>query len=672
MGRIMIRSLAGTVIVGIAALCGMSEASQAQPLPVKTRHVREAVVNGQTPMIERLPASQTLHFDVVLALKDPAELDSFLQELYDPSSPLYRQFVTAKEFTERYGPSQEDYDAVLRFAEANGLKITGGSREAMDVQMMGTVSAVEKAFHVAMGVYAHPTENRTFYAPDREPAVDLPFELWHISGLDNYSVPRPLVRHKESTVKPAAVLGSCPNSSYCGSDMRAAYYGQTTLTGAGQTVGLLEFEGYDIADLQTYFANAGQTNNVPVNGIATGKSSLACIAKSQNPCDDREQILDMAQAISMAPGLDAVNVYVGSTDTSVLSAMSTHRPLDAQLSSSWTWVPSDPKSDDPYFKRFAAQGQNFFQASGDSGAYSSGVFCIYPAYDAYVTSVGGTDLLTASAGGAWASETAWKEGGGGYCTTDNVAIPSWQQLSGVINSENNGSTVMRNSPDVAAEANYDFYTCADQKACQTGWGGTSFAAPMWAGYLALVNQQAVAGGQPTLGFINPILYPLGMSSGYAGAFHDIVSGSNRCCGNFQYWTAVPGFDLATGWGSPNGAGLINALAAAGGNAPVVSLSLASLKWPTVVVGKTSAVKTVTLTNSGTATLNISNVAITGDFALKTISNSCQGGSGVVTGAQCTIRVTFTPTKTGARTGRVTITDNAAGSPHKIALAGTGK
>ncbi|MGB9491549.1 MAG: protease pro-enzyme activation domain-containing protein, partial [Terriglobales bacterium] len=644
---------------------------QAQPLPLKTRHVREAVESGQAAMLERVPASQTLRFDVVLALRNPAELDNFLEELYDSSSPSYRRFVTVQEFTERFGPSQEDYDAVVRFAEANGLKVVGGSRDAMDVQLTGPVSAAERAFHVTMGVYRHPTENRTFYAPDREPTVDLPFELWHISGLDNYSIPRPLARHKDKVVKPAAVLGSCPDGSYCGSDMRAAYYGKATLTGAGQTVGLLEFYGYDIADLQTYFANAGQTNNVPVNGVSAGRMSLDCIDSGKNRCDDREQILDMAQAISMAPGLAAVNVYVGRTDTAILSAMSTHNPLDAQLSSSWTWIPSGPTVDDPYFKKFAAQGQNFFQAAGDSGGYMAGL-CIYPGYDAYVTSVGGTDLLTASAGGAWASETAWKYGGGGYCTTDEVAIPSWQQLKGVINSENDGSTTLRNSPDVAAEANYDFYTCADQKACQTGWGGTSFAAPMWAGYLALVNQQAVASGHPRLGFINPILYPLGLGSEYAAAFHDIVSGNNRCCGNFQYWTAVPGFDLATGWGSPNGVGLIEALAPAGGNAPLVSLSPASLKWTTVAVGRTATAKTVTLINSGTATLNISNVAISGNFALKSVSNSCQAGGTVVAGANCAIEVTFTPTKTGVVTGRVTITDNAEGSPHKIALSGTGK
>ena len=117
-----------------------------------------------------------------------------MQELYDPSSPSYRHFLTVPEFTARFGPSQQDYDAVVGFAKANGFTVVGGSRDAMDVQLEGSVASIEAAFHVNMGVYQHPTEDRTFYAPDREPTVDLPFPLWHISGLDNYSIPHPALR----------------------------------------------------------------------------------------------------------------------------------------------------------------------------------------------------------------------------------------------------------------------------------------------------------------------------------------------------------------------------------------------------------------------------------------------------------------------------------------------
>jgi kumamolisin len=447
--------------------------------------------------------------------------------------------------------------------------------------------------------------------------------------------------------------------------MRAAYYGGTALTGAGQYLGLFQFAGYDIADVNTYFKNVGQTLNVPIVGISTDGTSVNCVYPS---CDDTEQTLDITQATSMAPGLATLYVFVGSSDTAIFAAMSTHSPLTAQMSASWMWTPADPSADDPYFEKFAAQGQNFFAAAGDWNSWKTSPYA-YPAEDAYVTGVGGTDLQTQSAGGPWASETAWSDSGGGI-SPDGIPIPSWQQLSGVINSKNQGSTTLRNGPDVAAESNFDFYVCADQRGCGSGWGGTSFAAPMWAGFMALVNQQAVANGNPTLGFINPIIYPIGVGSGYGNAFHDITSGNNG-------YPAVAGYDLVTGWGSPNGSGLINALAGSGSGGPVVTLSPTSLKWGKKVVGVTSAAKKVILTNSGNATLNITTIAASGDFALATVKKTkkitpCVNGGTVAAGATCEIKVTFTPTQKGARTGDVTFTDNAANSPQQVALTGTGK
>ncbi|HUO27854.1 MAG TPA: DUF2341 domain-containing protein, partial [Bryobacteraceae bacterium] len=513
--------------------------------------MREAVKNGQAQLLNRLPATQSLRIDVVLPPRDPAGLDEFLREVYDSSSPSYHHFLTVPEFTARFGPSQGDYDAVVQYAATNGLRVVGGSRDGMDVQMVGSVADIERAFNVRMGIYQHPSEKRTFYAPDREPTVPLPVALWHISGLDNYSVPRPALLQRNSSVQSNTTTGSCPSKSYCGSDLRAAYYGGTALTGAGQTVGLLEFFGYEMADVNTYFTQANQTNSVPVVGISTDGTSLACLFSTG--CDDTEQTIDITQAVSMAPGLAALYMYVGSSDTAILSAMSTHSPLSAQLSSSWTWSPSDPATDDPFFKKFAAQGQSFFQAAGDSGSYTASSTAVFPADDAYVTVVGGTDLATSGPNGAWVSETVWTDGGGGYFTTDAIPIPSWQQLAGVITPSNEGSTTLRNSPDVAAEANFDFYVCADQTTCTANeYGGTSFAAPMWAGYLALANQQSVANGSSTLGFINPVIYQLGLGSGYNTDFHDITSGNNG-------YAAATGYDLASGWGSPNGSGLINAL-----------------------------------------------------------------------------------------------------------------
>jgi kumamolisin len=353
--------------------------------------------------------------------------------------------------------------------------------------------------------------------------------------------------------------------------------------------------------------------------------------------------------------------------------MTTASPLSNQISCSWAWTPADPSSDDPYYQKFSAQGQNFFTASGDGGSYPSNSRpYYYPAEDDYVTAVGGTDLQVASAGGPWSSETAWPDSGGGI-SQDNIPIPAWQQLPGVITTANKGSKTLRNVPDVAAEANFDFYVCADQSGCTANeYGGTSFAAPMWAGYMALVNEQAIENGNPSLGFVNPAIYNLGVGSGYATAFHDITSGSN---GGFS---AEKGYDLVTGWGSPNGNGLIAALAGTGGGGgPIVSFSPTSLTFPKRALGTTSAAKKVVLTNTGTATLNLTTIAISGEFALATVKQTkkvtpCVTGGTVAAGASCTFAVTFTPTQAGALTGDVTFTDNATGSPQQFSLSGTGK
>ncbi len=532
-----------------------------------THHVREVIRNYQAQPVGRLPASQVMQLDIVLQLRDPQGLTSFLEELYDPNSGVYHQYLTPKEFTERFGPSQQDYDDVLSFAKANGLAVVGGSRDGMDVQVRGRVSAIEEAFHVTMRTYQHPTENRTFYSPDREPTTTLPFQLWHVSGLDNYSIPHPLyVKRSEAaaargvdakTLVTHATTGSGPSASFLGSDMRAAYYGGTALTGAGQNLGLLEYYGTDLADLTTYYKNAKQTNNVPITLLSTDGTSTSCVyngGRGRSACDDTEQTLDMTQAIGMAPGLASLVMYVGSTDTAIISAMTTHSPLPTTIGCSWGWTPADPTTLDPYFEKMSAQGQNFFAASGDDSTWSSRNEA-WPADDANVVSVGGTDLTTASAGGAWKSETAWVDSGGGI-SPDKVAIPSWQKLAGVITSSNKGSTTYRNGPDVAANANFTFYVCADQTTCTANeYGGTSFATPMWAGYIALVNQQLVANGKATIGFINPTIYAANLTSSYSTYFHDITSGKSGS------YSAVAGYDLVTGWGSPNGMGLINLLAA---------------------------------------------------------------------------------------------------------------
>ena len=641
------KRITAVVFATLAAVLSMATASMAQN--VMTRHVRDAVRTGEARPVGRLPQGQTLQLDLVLPLRNPQGLKSFLSDVYNPKSPSYRHFVTPREFTARFGPTQEDYAAVLRFAAENGLKVVGGSRDGMDVQVKGTVGAIETAFHVNMTTYRHPTEDRIFYSPDREPTPNLQFNLWHVSGLDNYSIPRPLFVKRsdfaaahgiyEAEVVKHATTGSGPSASFLGSDMRAAYYGSGSLTGAGQNLGLLEYYGTNLADLNTYYANVHQTNSVPITLLSTDGTSTSCTYPA---CDDTEQTLDMTQALGMAPGLASMTMYVGSSDTAIISAMTTHNPLPTVIGCSWGWTPADPGTLDVYFQKMAAQGQNFFSASGDNSTWhKTGTSEAWPADDAYVVSVGGTDLVTSSAGGPWASETAWVDSGGGI-SPDSIAIPSWQQLSGVINSSNKGSTTLRNGPDVAANANFTFYVCADQTTCTANsYGGTSFAAPMWAGYIALVNQQLASQGQGTIGFINPTIYQQNVGSQYAADFHDVTSGTSGS------YSAVTGYDLVTGWGSPN-SGLIAALS--GPAQPGFSLS-ASPSSVSIAPG-----------NAGSTTITST---VTGGFN-SAVSLSASGQPSGVT-------VSFNPTSitgAGSSTMNITVGSTVTAGTYPITVTGT--
>ena len=628
-------------LLTIAALAPvMNIIGQAAPLPPATHHLHDVVLNGQAKLVGRLPATQSMRLVLVLPHSNEAGLQSLLRDIYNPSSASYHKFLTVEEFTNRFGPSQVDYDAVVSFAKTHGLAVVGTSINRMNVDVTGSVASIESALHVTMGTYQHPTESRTFFSPDREPTPDLPVALWHIGGLDNYSIPQPALVRLPAGVQPNATTGSCPQASFCGSDMRAAYYGGT-LTGSGQSLGLLEFGGTDLADLTTYFKNAKQTNNVPITLKSVDGASTSCLASAG--CDDTEQTIDMTQAIGMAPGLSSLVMYIGKgsplDDAGIFNAMATANPLNAQLSSSWTWKPADPTTDDPYFEEFAAQGQNLFQAAGDSAKWPGNGY-VWPADSAYLTTVGGTDLTTKSAGGAWASETGWSNGGGGI-STNKIPIPSWQVTTAAGCAD--CSKTLRNGPDVSANSNYTFYVCADQTTCSANnYGGTSFATPMWAGYLALANQQALVNGGSTLGFINPLVYSLGLGSTYDTDFHDITSGNNG-------FPATVGFDLATGWGSPNGPALIAALVG-GSSGPGFTLSAS----PTSV--------SVAQGSSGTSTITST---VTGGF------DSSVGLT--ATGQPAGVTVGFNPTSiTGTGTSIMTITVGTTTVPglYPITVTGT--
>jgi hypothetical protein len=532
-------------------------------------HVPKVLAN--LTAISALPVTTRLHLAIGLPLRNQGALNSLLQQIYDPASPLYHHYLTPEQFTEKFGPSEQDYQAVIAFAETNGLAVTGTYSNRMLVGVSGTVSDIQKAFHVTMHLYHHPTENRNFYAPDVEPSVPSTLAILDVNGLNNYVLSRPLFVQRPAgnpLSGSQSFFGSAPDhsGSYFGYDFRDAYVPGVSLSGAGQTVALFECADYFDGDIAKYVSESGLPG-IPLQRVRIdGGSPAPGVGDGVNV----EVALDIEMVNCMAPGLSKIYVYETPDDTpsyngDMLARIASDN-FAKQISSSW--LIGDSPQFAQFYTEFAVQGQSFFQASGDEDAYYPGIF---PSEDGTnVTLVGGTTLTTSGPNGAYVSETVWNWGneygargagigsGGGIST--NYPIPVWQQ--GINMTNNQGSTANRNVPDVAFTAD-NIFVIADNGTDEPGTGGTSCAAPLWAAYTALMNQQAVANGSATVGFLNPAIYTIGKGSSYTNDFHDIKTGNNFSPNSTNKYSAVAGYDLCTGWGTPNGPGLIYALAGRG-------------------------------------------------------------------------------------------------------------
>jgi hypothetical protein len=570
----------------------------------------------------RLLATNRLDLAIGLPLRNHEALLKLLDDIYDPASPLYHHYLTPEQFTARFGPTEQDYDAVQNFAKRNGFSIRGTHPNRMLLDVSASAADIERAFEVTMRTYQHPIEARTFYATDVEPSVEAGMPILDIAGLNDYM---PTRRVGVKAARPAGTsgakpaVGTGPAGLYSASDLRQAYLPGVTNTGAGQVVGLLQLDGYYVNDIPWYEYYTGLPNVPLTNVLVDGASGVP----SENGANVEEVAADIELVIGMAPGLSEVIVYEAPNTSlpciyDVLNRMATDN-LAKQLSSSWVWGGGTNATADQIFQQFAAQGQSYFNGSDDWGAEAdghgapAGVVWAWGTNDApqltspYITLVGGTFLSTGP-DGSWASETVLNitenttnvyASGGGISTT--YPIPSWQQ--GICMDANGGSTKMRNSPDVSIAAENIFVFCSafDGKDLPTthNFGGTSAGGPLWAGFTALVNQQAVANGQPPVGFINPAIYAIAKSPAYSSCFHDITSGNNTNSVSPNAFFAVPGYDLCTGLGSPAGQSLINALAPG---------ALGIVPWTGLVASGTLggpfnvASQNLWLTNSGTTPL----------------------------------------------------------------------
>ena len=183
-------------------------------------HVPEAVRRMNLQSAGELPATNRLRLAIGLPLRNREALNVLLHQIYDPASANYHKYLTPEQFAQQFGPLEQDYQALVDFAQAGGLVVENKHSNRMLLDVNGAVADIEKLFQVKLHVYPHPTENRTFFAPDVEPSVLAGLPVLDISGLNNYGRPHPkFVRKPKGSAQdngPVARFGSGPAGTYFG------------------------------------------------------------------------------------------------------------------------------------------------------------------------------------------------------------------------------------------------------------------------------------------------------------------------------------------------------------------------------------------------------------------------------------------------------------------------
>ncbi|MFJ7273482.1 protease pro-enzyme activation domain-containing protein [Kitasatospora sp. NPDC098663] len=558
------RSLALAAAIAVLPLTAVSlgvSTAQAAPAP------RVALPNTVNPAVAHsekkgdVPAEQQISVAVSLKLRDTAALDRFLTAVATPGTPEFGKYLTPEQFTARFGPTQAAVDQVKTYLAAQGLTVTEVSANRQVVSAHGTNAQISQAFGTHESSYVDPQLQRAFFANDAAASVpaDLADVVQGVSGLDNHAV------RKNRLAKPNSVTPHTASSTPSGfgpSQYDGAYnLNKTGADGTGTTVALWEFDGYSSSNLTTYDSQYGLSGPAVSTVSVDGANYDSAPGGGQGEVELDSEIVRGAapkatQLVYEAPNsdqgeIDMANKIVADNQVSVISISWGSCEPDT-TAASMTAV-------DNAFKQAAAQGISIFSASGDDGSRDctrstsgSSVKAVdFPASSPHQTGVGGTNLQVS--GTSYSSESAWSGAGGGVSTV--FGKPTWQTGTGT------GTGTMRTVPDVSSNADpasgFAIYTAGSWQV----YGGTSAAAPLWAGYAAQFNQKAKAAGQPVLGEASPKLYAVANSSNYSGAFHDVTSGSN------QDYPAGTGYDQVTGWGTPIADGLTTALLGGGSTTP---------------------------------------------------------------------------------------------------------
>jgi hypothetical protein len=378
----------------------------------------------------------------------------------------------------------------------------------------------------------------------------------------------------------------------------------------------MEFDGFYPADIAYYAHLTGGTRtNIAINVISVDGYGGA--VSSTN--GEQEVSLDIEMTMAIAPGLTQIAVFEGGpsgTANDILTAMLNAASTVKSLSSSWGWIGGPSTTTDNIYQAMAVQGQSFFNAAGDNCAFTTGNTSVNgvdnpslqnaPSSSPYITQVGGTKLYMNGTAASYASEAVWNWGTEYGSSYDGVGssggissyygLPYWQTNITTLTARG-GSTTHRNIPDVALTAE-DIYLISDGNQTATpGFGGTSAAAPLWAGFIALVNQELAQAGSTSAGFINPFIYSLARQSRYTNCFNDTTTGNNTWSYSSSLFYAATNYDLCTGLGTPKVA-LISAFMPIYTNFTLSASSVSGIGYASNAITWSS----ITISNSGNTNL----------------------------------------------------------------------
>jgi subtilase family serine protease len=612
-----------TLVCGLACLllCGYGAAGASAASSGRVRIGSAPVLPAGTQPLAAVAASRRMRITVALRPRRPGALWRYAAEVSDPRSPRFGAYLRPAGFTRRFGPTAAQVRAVIASLRAHGLTPGAVTSNRLAIPVVASAAAVERAFSLVLAAVRLP-DGRRAIVNTSAPAVDrgVAGAVEAVIGLDGLEQPRPVALDRplgsraSSLMRPHVVTGgpqpcpaarsAAPGQSAYTSDQIAAAYGFSGLYGRGDagqgvTIAVYELEPNapsDIAAYQSCYGTHASVSYVPVDGGAGSGAGSG------------EAALDIEQLVGLAPRA-RILVYQGpnsnadspgsgpyDTDNAIVS-----QDRAAVVSTSWGECEPlegahDAGAENVLFQEAAVQGQTLLAAAGDSGAQDcdnpapslpdTRLAVDDPGSQPFVTDVGGTSL---SAIGPRPQESTWNNGGGlggligiqpgasGGGVSSLWRMPAYQRVSPaglhVIQAYSSGSPChagaghCREVPDVAADADPNtgyliYYNGSGSELGEpNGWqgtGGTSGAAPVWAALIAMADASRDCGGA-RLGFVNPVLYRLA-GSDQGAYFNDVTAGNNDYTGTSgNRYPAGPGYDMATGLGSPNGAALATGL-----------------------------------------------------------------------------------------------------------------